>query len=288
MTAAMMCERGAVACPTCKGPCKLDFDGAVSIKYDPDGKTHWRPFPLSAAPPSPGNERERIAERLERVAKIFDGEIEWEARDRGYFSIAKGLSRHDRELIISALRTTPPGDAALREAMTDFAETLQSIVDTKMRDPVQPDDADWQFYALESQRCANVVLEKHRAALSTSPASSPSAGVERVTGCSTLVEEASCLIWAELCPGMVMGDADIPHYEAAAKAVLALSSHEQAAEPDLEAIKKSIRTFCNSLGSGAVQVSHGVERIYHDGISLCALAVAVSLSLSRSDRGGVA
>lgn len=44
----------------------------------------------------------------------------------------------------------------------------------------------------------------------------------RITGASNQVEEAACLIWAELCPGLVMGDDDLPHYEAAAKAVLAL------------------------------------------------------------------
>lgn len=52
----------------------------------------------------------------------------------------------------------------------------------------------------------------------------PPASPLRVTGARDLVEEAACLIWAELCPGMVMGDDDLPHYEAAAKDVLALSS----------------------------------------------------------------
>lgn len=52
---------------------------------------------------------------------------------------------------------------------------------------------------------------------------------KRVTGCINQVEEAACLIWAELCPGMVMSDADLPHYEAAAKAVIALSARPDAA-----------------------------------------------------------
>jgi len=51
----------------------------------------------------------------------------------------------------------------------------------------------------------------------------PPASPLRVTGAISLVEEAACLIWSELCPGMVMGDDNIPRYEAAAKAVLALS-----------------------------------------------------------------
>lgn len=48
--------------------------------------------------------------------------------------------------------------------------------------------------------------------------------LKRVSGCTNLVEEAACLIWAELCPGMVMGDDDLPHYEAAARAVLNLQA----------------------------------------------------------------
>lgn len=43
----------------------------------------------------------------------------------------------------------------------------------------------------------------------------------RITGCINEVEEAACLIWVELNPNEVMGNDDLPHYEAAAKAVLA-------------------------------------------------------------------
>jgi len=49
----------------------------------------------------------------------------------------------------------------------------------------------------------------------------------RITGAANQVEEAAGLIWNELCPGMVMGAADLPHYEAAAKAVLAISSTDR-------------------------------------------------------------
>ena len=45
----------------------------------------------------------------------------------------------------------------------------------------------------------------------------------RITGAANIVDEAACLIWSELCPDTVMGDEDRPYYEAAAKAVLALS-----------------------------------------------------------------
>ena len=48
-----------------------------------------------------------------------------------------------------------------------------------------------------------------------------------VIGASDIVDEAACLIWSELCPDMVMGDEDRPHYEAAAKAVLALRAPAQ-------------------------------------------------------------
>jgi hypothetical protein len=58
-----------------------------------------------------------------------------------------------------------------------------------------------------------------RAALAPEQAKPPT----RVTGATDIVDEASCLIWSELCPDTVMGDEDRPYYEAAAKAVLALS-----------------------------------------------------------------
>lgn len=50
------------------------------------------------------------------------------------------------------------------------------------------------------------------------------APAQRVEGAADIVDEAACLIWAELCPGIVMGDEDSPRYEAAARAVLALST----------------------------------------------------------------
>ena len=45
----------------------------------------------------------------------------------------------------------------------------------------------------------------------------------RVDGAADIVDEAACLIWSELCPDTIMSDEDRTHYEAAAKAVLALS-----------------------------------------------------------------
>lgn len=70
------------------------------------------------------------------------------------------------------------------------------------------------------------------------------AQAQRITGACNEVEEAACLIWAELCPGMVMGDSDLPHYEAAAKAVLALRAAY--ASIDREAIEKLIQRHASA------------------------------------------
>lgn len=43
---------------------------------------------------------------------------------------------------------------------------------------------------------------------------------EKITGAIDQTEEVAIAIWAVLCPGMVMGDADLPHYAAAAKAAM--------------------------------------------------------------------
>lgn len=55
-------------------------------------------------------------------------------------------------------------------------------------------------------------------------------------------------------------------------------------QPSIDTIRATaadaIRTFCNSQSPAAVQMSHGVERIYYAGLSLDALAVAVALALS--------
>ncbi|MFD2501443.1 hypothetical protein ACFSTI_24900 [Rhizorhabdus histidinilytica] len=42
-----------------------------------------------------------------------------------------------------------------------------------------------------------------------------------VQGAESDEEAVACLIWAQLCPGMVMGDEDLPHYLNAARAALA-------------------------------------------------------------------
>lgn len=54
---------------------------------------------------------------------------------------------------------------------------------------------------------------------------------QRVEGATDIIDEAACLIWAELCPGMVMGDEDRSYYEAAAKAVLALPRPQADTQP---------------------------------------------------------
>ena len=67
------------------------------------------------------------------------------------------------------------------------------------------------------------------------------AALTRITGATDLVDEAACLIWSELCPDTVMGDEDRPYYEAAAKAVLALSSHAR------EAVIEECAKVCEGL-----------------------------------------
>lgn len=62
----------------------------------------------------------------------------------------------------------------------------------------------------------------------------------RVTGAINQVEEAACLIWSELCPGLVMSDEDIPHYEAAAKAVLALPASPLRTQDDLRRLVDAV------------------------------------------------
>lgn len=43
---------------------------------------------------------------------------------------------------------------------------------------------------------------------------------ERITGASNEVEEIACYIWSVRCPGLLMSDDDLPHYEAAARLAL--------------------------------------------------------------------
>ena len=48
----------------------------------------------------------------------------------------------------------------------------------------------------------------------------------------------------------------------------------------------AIRTFCESLGTGSVNISSdGVDRIYYAGINLKALSVAVSMALASVPAG---
>ena len=87
----------------------------------------------------------------------------------------------------------------------------------------------------DGQAAAAILLQDARAAIiaSLSPA--------RITGATDIVDEAACLIWSELCPDTVMGDEDRPYYEAAAKAVLALSSHAR------EAVIEECAKVCEGL-----------------------------------------
>ncbi|MBO4228036.1 hypothetical protein [Bradyrhizobium neotropicale] len=86
----------------------------------------------------------------------------------------------------------------------------------------------------------------------------------RVEGATDIVDEAACLIWAELCPGMVMQDEDRPHYEAAAKAVLAAppQAADSALREALEPFVKAARIIQNrpqDYGSKRVAAFGGLE-----------------------------
>jgi len=78
----------------------------------------------------------------------------------------------------------------------------------------------------------------------------------RITGAADIVDEAACLIWLELCPDTIMSDEDRTHYEAAAKAVLALSaSRNEALEAALREAERFVSYLANEtdghfVGSG--------------------------------------
>ena len=91
-------------------------------------------------------------------------------------------------------------------------------------------EARWRDEKAENERLQHLADEraKELATLRGEPV--------RITGAISLVEEAACLIWHELYPDTLMDEADLPHYEAAAKAVLALApdwKQDQAETPRL-------------------------------------------------------
>jgi len=95
--------------------------------------------------------------------------------------------------------------------------------------PQDTDDAPAVAVLAAVRHCANSwegsarLLGNVRASDIARACSEAIAALTRITGAADIVDEAACLIWSELCPDTVMGDEDRPYYEAAAKAVLALS-----------------------------------------------------------------
>jgi len=57
------------------------------------------------------------------------------------------------------------------------------------------------------------------------------AEVELVEGAANDEEAIACLIWAQMCPGIVMGDDDLPYYLNAAKAALSELADHSAPTP---------------------------------------------------------
>jgi hypothetical protein len=72
----------------------------------------------------------------------------------------------------------------------------------------------------------------------------------------------------------------------AAEAIAELRSRAAPQTSSMEDVRQlaeiAIRTFCQSLGAGSVTIAaDGVERIYHAGINLRALSVAVAMAVTR-------
>ena len=143
----------------------------------------------------PLNLREKIAGAVLRVIQTPDGveTIDWQIADAVIAAWPQATAASDA-VAGGAVAATPTEDE-----LTDF------LCDTQ--DRLGP--------GCDERALAQALLKTYSLG-----AAQPS----RVTGACNQLEEAACLIWAELCPGMVMGDDDLPHYEAAAKAVLALPS----------------------------------------------------------------
>ena len=92
-------------------------------------------------------DREALANRIERVSKIFSGEIEAETKDGGYFSLAKALTDDERKAIVSALRDSlsrplsqhmPTSNPDVAEALTqacEYFENLEDVVDGDYGEP---------------------------------------------------------------------------------------------------------------------------------------------------------
>jgi len=147
-----------------------------------------------AATPAVGGEREALANKLAKIP--LD-----QKHDTWPMTVRFRISETERYLLVNVLRAQPAPPLRGRDAFEAFVKRAGFT--------------DWSRYGI-GDGYARPLIDRMWSAWSASPPL-------RVTGASNLIEEAACLIWSELCPGMVMGDDDIPHYEAAAKAVLALS-----------------------------------------------------------------
>lgn len=133
--------------------------------------------------------------------------------------------------IIASLRLTnaaqPSAGSEEPHDLPFHKETMSGLDTLTIRAPaggarqtLLADLREWQHHAAIDPVAAALIGDAADEIDRLSSVSQP----KRVSGCTSQIEEAACLIWDELCPGMVMGDADLPHYEAAAKAVLTLSS----------------------------------------------------------------
>jgi hypothetical protein len=176
-------------------------------------------------------------------------------------------------------------EAVIRRAAIrpDVAGDVQAARTTDLTDPVvvhanmlrgtiaKPTWANIQhLYAEEFEEIGDQIKARD-AQLFVAERSPDGEAASGAAGCLNQVEEAACLIWTELCPGMVMGGADLPHYEAAARAVLALRSLAQPSRKPMayyiehETLSNDL-VFC-PLSEDDIQLGWRATPLYTDSIN---------------------
>jgi hypothetical protein len=116
--------------------------------------------------------------------------------------------------------------------------------------------------------------------LPSSDAAGPGADTHSSAGSANELADALEGLWS------VGGRPDEALQAEVVKALRNAQPQSQSMEDVRQLAEIAIRTFCQSLGAGSVTISSdGVERIYHAGINLKALSVAVAMAVSRPHGG---
>lgn len=127
-------SREPIVCPTCGGPCKLDFWGAVSVKYDENGKAHHRPYALA-----PGN-GEVKAERTQSVNKVLHQssfDTAWAAFQNTDIDLVADSDDETCRCLhnaISAYLASAPSPAALEPVTVEALEDALEYVEADLRE----------------------------------------------------------------------------------------------------------------------------------------------------------